>query len=310
MRKYVLLLIVIFVGYNSYSQENPLITQQWFSRINHNPASVGSDDSWDIFMAQRIQWAGFKNAPKTTLLNLHSSVGYGSGVGFSAAYDAEGPARTSIIAKLLYSYRINITRESQLSLGLGFDVQNRGVNFNKLTVVDPADILLGIDKLNKWSIGVDFGLEFSTEQFTLGASVTNLGRKKDKLTTFTNGTQYYGYAHYKFPVADDYSLSPTGTYVYGNMEHLVELGLTGFFKEDVWLGLVYRIDNAICFMGGFRFDMFRIGYSYDYHTNDARKFGATHEVILSIRIPKPQRGLISNRDGSYRAPANRVYRCR
>jgi type IX secretion system PorP/SprF family membrane protein len=311
MKKIILLFVVIYISaFNClYSQENPLITQQWYSRINHNPASAGNSDAWDIFMVHRNQWTGFKNAPKTTMLNVHTSIDdFNSGLGLSVAYDTENPARSSILGKVVYSYRINITQQSQLSFGLGVDVQNRSLDPNKLKTVVPIDDQLGIDKENRTSFGVDFGLEFLTERFVIGASVTNLGRQYKNLTNFQNGTQYYAYAFYKFPIRDGFDLSPTGTYVYGNTEHLLEFGLTAFFNNNVWGGAVYRIDNAVCLMAGFKFSIFRVGYSFDYHTNDAQKFGSTHEVVLSIRIPKTERGLFRNSDGSYRA-VNRVYNC-
>jgi type IX secretion system PorP/SprF family membrane protein len=311
MKKILLLIVMHIVGFNClYSQENPLITQQWYSRINHNPASVGNNDAWDIFMVHRNQWAGFKNAPKTTLLNVHTSIDeFSSGIGMSLAYDSENPARSSIIGKILYSYRIHITEQSQLSFGLGVDVLNRALDPQKLTMADIVpDPEQGTEKESRTSLGIDFGIEFTMERLALGVSVTNLGRQQKNLTTFTNGTQYYAYGFYKFPINDAFDISPTGTYVYGNKEHLLEFGAMAFFNDNVWGGMTYRIDNAICLMAGFRFNIFRIGYSFDYHTNDAQKFGATHEVVLSIRIPKPKHGLIRNSDGSYSA-YNRIYHC-
>jgi len=308
----VLALIAFSCIVELHSQENPLITQNWYSRINHNPASAGNGDAWDIFMVHRNQWTGFKNAPKTTMLNVHTSIDdFNSGIGLSLAYDPEGPARKSMIGKLVYSYRFNVTERSQLALGLGIGVQNRNINYNRLIFDDIIpDPLADGDGENRTSLGIDFGLEFLTERLTIGASVTNLGRKKDDLTTFLNGTQYYGYGHYKLPVSDNFDFSPTITYVYGNTEHLLEVGATLFYRDALWGGAAYRIDNAICLFAGFRFSIFHLGYSFDYHTNDANKFGVTHEIALSIRIAKPQPGLVRNIDGSYRASPRRVYNCR
>ena len=312
MKRILLLIVVVFSCiFELYSQENPLITQNWYSRINYNPASAGNNDAWDIFMVQRMQWVGFKNAPRTTMLNLHTSIDdFNSGIGTSIAYDPEGPARTSFLAKIVYSYRINITDKSQLAFGLGINVQNRRLDYTKLTLEDIIpDPLVGVDAEGRTSFGVDFGLEFLTERLAIGASVTNLGRQRDRLTTFLNGTQYYGYGYYKFPVSDDFGFAPTATYVYGNTEHLLEIGANLSYRNDVWGGLAYRVDNAVCAFVGFRFGIFRLGYSLDYHTNDASNFGATHEVFLSIRIGKPQPGLIRNSDGSYSASPRRIYHC-
>lgn len=312
MKKNLLLIVITFSCLmNSYSQENPLITQNWYSRINYNPASAGNNDAYDIFLVHREQWVGFKRAPKTTKFNFHTSIDdFNSGLGLSLAYDPEGPARRSLLAKIVYSYRINLTDWSQLSFGLGANIQNRRLDYDRL------EFEVGGDPENpgmvesRTSFGVDFGLEFLTEQLTVGASVTNLGRKYKSLTTFVNGTQYYGYAHYRFPLNDNFDLSPTFTYVYGNREHLLETGLTLFYQDNVWGGVAYRVDNALCLFAGFTVDIFRIGYSFDQHTNDASKFGTTHEVMLSIRIAKSQRGLVRNRDGSYSSSLRRIYHCR
>jgi type IX secretion system PorP/SprF family membrane protein len=311
MRKYITLIISILWAFNLYSQENVFFTQQWYSRINHNPASAGSDD-YDIFLIHRNQWTGFNKAPRTVMLNAHTSLDYAnSALGISLAYDPEGPWRTTTVGKFVYSYRINIGYEAQLSFGLGADFQYRAIDYNLINVVDPNDPMLGVGKESRFTIGADFGLEFSTEALTIGASVTNLTKSVKKATTFSNAAQYYAYIHYKTPVSEKVSLSPTVSYMYSNNEHLIEAGLTGFLNEDFWLGAAYRVDNALCLFVGFRFyEMFRIGYSFDYHTNGAKNFGQTHEIMLSIRIPKPQRGLVRNRDGSYTASRNRVYKCR
>jgi type IX secretion system PorP/SprF family membrane protein len=309
--KYILLWAVVLSGASRVeAQENPFLTQQWYSRINHNPAAAGDDEAWDIFVAHRNQWTGFRNAPLTTLLNVHTSVNsFHSGVGLSLAYDSEGPARSNRVAKFVYSYRITLSEQAQLSFGLGADLQSRTVDYNRLVTLDPFDPERGLGRENKTTVGADFGMEFLTEQWVVGASVTNVGRTAAQLTTFVNGSQYYGYAHYRFPLNDHFELSPTLAYLYGNRAHLAEGGATVFFRDALWCGVAYRLNNAFCFMGGLRFGIFRVGYSYDSHVNDVRRIGATHEVVLSIRLRKPQRGRM-NPDGSYTSPPNRVYRCR
>ncbi len=314
-RKTRLLFFLLLAGVHFlYAQEGPFITQQWFSRINHNPAAAGNSDEWDIFAVHRQQWMGFDNAPQTTMLNAHTSIDdFHSGVGMSLAYDMAGPPRSTVLAKFLYSYRINITHLSQLAFGLGAGIQHRRLDYSRLTSEVPGDPEAPPEAENKLFPVIDFGIEFLTQRLTIGASVTNsehIFSGREQLTTFMTGTQYHGYAHYKFPLNRQFDLSPTGAYIYGNGQHFAEIGVTAFYKDVVWGGMAYRVNNTLAFLCGVRFSMFRVGYSYDHPLNSVRAFGATHEIVLSVRIPKAQKPLVRNFDGSYKASRSRVYKCR
>ena len=51
------------------AQQDLMVSQQIFSRINVNPAGTGNNKGCDAFLLGRIQWAGVDNSPKTGLLN-------------------------------------------------------------------------------------------------------------------------------------------------------------------------------------------------------------------------------------------------
>ena len=52
------------------AQQDLMMSQQLFSRINVNPAGTGNNDKFDLFLLGRFQWVGVDNGPKTGLLNF------------------------------------------------------------------------------------------------------------------------------------------------------------------------------------------------------------------------------------------------
>ena len=52
------------------AQQDLLLSQEIFSRVNKNPAATGNTNDVDIFLHGRIQWAGIENSPRTGVLNV------------------------------------------------------------------------------------------------------------------------------------------------------------------------------------------------------------------------------------------------
>ena len=51
-----------------HAQNDILLTQQWLSRINQNPAATGNSDNIGIFILTHKQLAGFEDTPSTQVL--------------------------------------------------------------------------------------------------------------------------------------------------------------------------------------------------------------------------------------------------
>jgi type IX secretion system PorP/SprF family membrane protein len=68
----------------------------------------------------------------------------------------------------------------------------------------------------------------------------------------------------------------------------VELDLTANFllKEKVWLGAAYRTGDSFGFIAQWIIDKkLRIGYAYDYATNNLSNFhSGSHEIMISYEM--------------------------
>ncbi|MBR5973235.1 MAG: type IX secretion system membrane protein PorP/SprF, partial [Paludibacteraceae bacterium] len=49
------------LSFSLSAQQDMLLTQEYFSRVNRNPAATGNSNDIDIFLHGRIQWVGVDN---------------------------------------------------------------------------------------------------------------------------------------------------------------------------------------------------------------------------------------------------------
>ena len=191
----------------SVSAQDALLTQQWLSRINQNPAATGNSDNIDIFILSRRQWVGFDNAPTTQVVNIHNYFHrIRSGLGLSALLDETGIGNRTINAKLAYAYHVNTSDNWLLSLGLSAGIIQNTFDPSAHFYPDIDPLLATLEKNNFLEPDFDFGIELSSQRFLFGASVTHIARLPDDATTLKLSQQYFGYASYRQPVSHSFDL--------------------------------------------------------------------------------------------------------
>ena len=292
-RKNILFVLLMMAGSVANGQSDIILTQQWFSRINMNPAATGNSDNVDVFLLNRQQWVGFDNAPKTTIMNAHTYFNsIQSGLGMSLLYDKLGVSHQTVNAMLAYAYHIDLTNEILLSTGLSGGLYNSNWDPGRNEFPDKGNITNELD-MNKSSRSVaDFnaGLELNGYGITLGASMTHLlnARSTDDHKPWRG---LYAYLRYSTTIDWDYDIVPGVIYRYANFGHFLDFNLLCYYKKKYWAGVSFRPDNSFAALLGIEFGMFRVGYSYDRSIGGFSSLAAnTHEVMLSVRIQKPQQG--------------------
>ncbi len=274
-----------------FAQNDVLLTQQWLSRININPAATGNSDNIDVFVLMRQQWQGFDNAPETQVLNIHNYFDrIHSGLGLTASHDKIGVGNRIIDAKIAYAYHINLGETWLLSMGLSGGVQQRVYDPSEQFFIDGNDPEIPYEKQSKISPDFDFGVEFSSNRFLFGASVTHLLRMPDKETTLQQGQQYYAYASYKQPLGSSVELTPAIRGSNFDQKYFLDFSLTAMFFKKVWIGAAFRPDNAAAGFAGVQISFFRLGYAYDYSIGETANLAKnSHEIMVSLKIGKPKK---------------------
>ena len=174
-KRKIIIALLLIMGSVAYGQSDIFLSQQWFSRINMNPAATGISNNVDVFLLNRQQWVGFENAPRTNVLNAHSYFNnIQSGLGLSLMLDKLGVSHQTVNAMFSYAYHIDLSDEILLSLGLSGGVYNNkwDPDPNRLSEVDDKEVLG--QKSSRTSSDFHTGLELNGYGFTFGASVTHL----------------------------------------------------------------------------------------------------------------------------------------
>jgi len=288
IKRNLLLIALIIVGHVAYGQSDVLLTQQWFSRINVNPAATGNSNHVDVFLLNRQQWTGFVNAPRTSVLNAHSYFNaIQSGLGLSLLYDKIGVGHQTVNALFSYAYHIDLNDNSLLSMGLSGGLYNSNWDPKKNIMSEENDPLI-TDISSRTSADFNAGVELNMYGITWGASITHLLNTE----SFTGkpGREFYIYTRYRIAIDRSFEILPGVMYRNGNKNHFFDFNVTGFYQKKYWVGLSFRPKNAFSVILGIEYDMFRVGYAYD-HSIGATSSLATnsHEIMLSVRIQKPQK---------------------
>ncbi|MCR5568580.1 MAG: PorP/SprF family type IX secretion system membrane protein [Paludibacteraceae bacterium] len=281
------------------AQQDLLLSQEIFSRVNKNPAATGNTNDVDIFLHGRIQWAGIENSPRTGVLNVTNYIDkIKSGMGFTCSYDKIGVAHSTTNMKLVYAYQIDLSDNYVLSFGLGGGINIGYFDAYQNTVEDYSEIgeeSLPADKETEVSPDFDLGFELTNPYWTLGASVTHLTKNEE--TTFQSERHYYLYGTSLIPLCTKWELAPTVAYMHRNKTNVLEIGSLAFYDRFIWGGVTFRPDlnegfdpSMLVMTLGIEWKKFRFGYSYDLgFGSNYRLPSNTHELILSYGIDKTKK---------------------
>lgn len=295
-------------------QQFPMYSQYVMNGFLLNPSYAGSDFYTTFGLTVREQWAGIPNAPATYAASFQTRIlndsyiskattvrkkidrptrGGRIGVGGYLFSDHNGIMhRTGL--QMAYAYHLPIANERQLSFGLSISAYQYYVNING--AVMPEDV--NDELLNNYDQVVyipdaNFGVSYSTRRFYVGYSMTNLFRGALMLGNGgENGSSQLGHyfltGGYRFYPAGDWIIEPSAMVKASDMIlKSIQLDLTArvYYKEDYWLGVSWRTNDAIVLLTGFRVDRFYLGYAFDFTLTDIRSYTyGTHELTVLARF--------------------------
>ncbi|MCQ2200148.1 MAG: PorP/SprF family type IX secretion system membrane protein [Paludibacteraceae bacterium] len=301
--RFLALCVVLFTAISAFAQRDLMLSQQFFSRLNFNPAATGNTDDIDFFLIGRWQWANVENSPKDGVFNVSNYIeSVRSGFGLTASYDDLGIANRTLIIKPAYAYHVNLNESMLLSMGLSFGFLYHSWDPKDHRIIDPEEAGLPsfpADPQKKARPDMDFGMELSTPKLLLGASISHLLNNEEDVTTSVPGRQFYLYARANMWVSDNLNICPAIVFAHRNHINKVELNCQAFFNRMIWGGVTYRPDvgsgawfhsNDLTFTAGVEINKFRFGYAFNLGMGDIAKLSKqSHELLLSLRVPKTKK---------------------
>ncbi len=277
------------------AQQDLMVSQQIFSRINVNPAGTGNNKGCDAFLLGRIQWAGVDNSPMTGLLNFTAySENIKSSFGATVNYDNLGVGNSQTNAQAVYAYHIDLNPKYILSLGISAGFNVGSFDPYKNTLKDDSEIGKSTyvkDKTTELSPDFNAGAEISSEHWMAGFSCTHM--LNDTSTTFRKGRHFYVYGRGFINVTTNFDLAPLFSYMHKHNTNTTEIGCQAFFKKMIWGGVAWKPDlnrftemSMLSVTAGFEWaNRFRFGYSYDMNLGKYNNLPSnTHEIMLSAHF--------------------------
>ncbi len=287
MKRLLYISVLLFcVSLTLHAQTDPMFLQQTNNRGVFNPAVTGKGGDIDIAFGLRQQWVGF-SGPATQVLNGNGFIRQiRSGVGLRWLNDKFGPQKTQNI-KIDYAYFIPFEEKAFLSLGLGMGILNDTYDESEFFARDDNDEAITYTKESKTLPDFDFGFEFNTRQFEIGAAVTHISYAYADQSLLRPMRNIYAYTRVKLPIDKYWDFIPGITWHNTQKLNTYEVSAAFRYNNNICVNLIYRNPMTFGISAGINvYRGFRLAYSYDYGIDNLSSYNSgSHEIMISYNVP-------------------------
>lgn len=295
MRK--LSIILVFATTGIFAQQLPQYSQYMLNEMAINPAVTGKDNFSEVRSNSRQQWIGITDAPRTYMLSLQGPIkDKHMGIGMNIYTDIVGPTRRTGI-NFSYAYHLKLNEDLNLSMGLSAGIMQWGIDGNKIKLHDDGDQQLLTSYKTTPVPDLGAGVYFyKKDLFYVGLSLPQLYKAPinlypDASSNSKLARQLNLNAAYKIVLNEEFTIEPSFLLKYEKpAPAMLDIGARAIYKNEIWLGAVYRHHDAVSALIGYMYqDYLIIGYSYDFTTTKISKYSSgTHEILLGLRFTKKQ----------------------
>jgi type IX secretion system PorP/SprF family membrane protein len=299
--------VVFIVWLPTFGQQDSQFTQYMYNTININPAYAGSRDVLSVFGLHRNQWVGLDGAPVTNTFAFHSPLNYKNlGMGMSIMNDRIGPSDENSVSVDL-SYTVPTSSRYKLALGLKATAHFLNVDFTRLNIYNPGDVLAQNNIDNRFSPNVGAGIYFYSDDTYFGLSVPNFLETQhfDRgQPSFSQSSVASERMHYYFIMGKVFDISPEVVFKPAMLSKIIEgaplqmdVSANFLFNQNFTLGIAYRWNAAASMLAGFQVTSnWFIGYAYDMETTRLASYNAgSHEFFLRYEFNKKSNRVINPR---------------
>jgi type IX secretion system PorP/SprF family membrane protein len=283
----------------SVAQQDPMYTQYNFNLQTVNPAYAGTWDNLGFLVLGRHQWVGMGGGPKTYTFSLQTPTRFPNvALGLNVVSDKVGLEKR-LMANADYSYRVRVSEDSYLRLGIKAGITNYMNNLTEYTGFpgDPGDpmFMSDIDVRVMPNFGV--GAFLFSDDYYVGLSLPKIIQNEFKnnynnYSTWSEMRHFFLIAGYVFDLTDGIKFKPT-LLTKATWGAPVEFDFTAniLLREKFWLGAMYRTGDSYGFIAQWIFDkQLRVGYSIDFTTTRLQHYhNGTHEIMVSYELSSLRR---------------------
>ncbi len=290
MNRVILSIVALLFQLNLLGQLFPLSDHYDVNALAINPAYAGRQDALSLTASYRNQWVGFRDAPKSYILTVHSPV-YNDRIGLGLLVENNSIGifkETSFFGN--YSYRMELG-QGKLALGLGFGVTVSNIAWNELLAADPNDVQLMNSATSQVLPNFSLGMYYYTKKYYVGISMPlflshEMDKNTGKYKTGNNfsGSNYFFSGGYELGLSQYVKFLPSALIKY-HPDNPVQIDLNAriSLKDRIWIGAGYRSKDILVGMVQCQLNyQLRMGYSYDFNFGDLGKYiNGSHEIVLN-----------------------------
>jgi type IX secretion system PorP/SprF family membrane protein len=290
MNRFILSILSMSIPLQLLGQMFPLSDHYIYNALVINPAFAGCHDALSATLSYRNQWVGFKDAPKSLNLSIHTPVKNDRiGLGLLIENNSIGIYKeTSFIGN--YAYRMELYN-GKIALGLGFGVTVYNIAWNELDATDADDVQLMNNPTSAVLPAFSLGTYYYTKKYFIGISLPLfLSHEPDqstgnfKIKNDFSGYNYFFTGGYEVGISPHVKLLPSLLIKY-HPNHVVQIDYNAQInlKDRIWIGIGYRNSDMLTGMLQCQLnDQLRMAYSYDFDTGTIGKYrNGSHEIVLS-----------------------------
>ena len=317
-RQLLCFLAMILVATSAIRAQDPVFSQFYSTPLLLNPAFAGTTFAPRIAASYRNEWPTATDvgvAYSTYAVSYEQFVEQAnSGIGLMVLSDDAGDGllkMTNFMAS--YAYRIAVNDDLQIKLGVEAGFRQYALDWDKLVFLDQIHPIEGPvlpsseiqpDALSNTIFDAGAGLLVFSSQFYGGISLHHLTTPNEGFLRVNNGLveglplrlSLHGGA--QFIVKEGNKRQPA-SFISPNILFLKQgdqgqLNVGAYYSMGLvfaggWYRHAFGNPDAAIAMVGFSYNVFKIGYSYDFTLSSLAPTGGSHEISLVLNLENSER---------------------
>ncbi len=294
MKNLIITSAILLAGWVSVqAQQTIKFSNYLFNKTILNPAAAGSNEYLEFMGSYRTQWAGIEGAPSTAFLTADGVfLDRRLGAAIQLVDDRLGAYQnTGVVANV--ASRIRLSDSRWLSLGFGAGVFSSTLNGRELVSEDVDDVAFPRSSAQLNLMDFKAGVYYKDYRNFGGISVFNILEPKMNYTPTKRAQEgvlarhYYAFIGRVFPITNEFAVTPSVLFKSDEeFNYQLDVNAKLVYKNMLAIGVAFREQESLGVLAEYiHNNIFRIGYAYDYTTNDFNNYqSGAHEIMMSFRI--------------------------
>jgi len=304
-RALIAFLVIVLFSHGVFSQQMPMLDNYIFNPVSVSPAFTGKYYKFQAVVTHRSQWTNIPGAPIIGNINIDGSPHKNMGVGGSLLFSKAG-IYTNFSLNLNYAYHLQLAKEHFLSFGINAAFYQNSLDLSDIVVRNTVDpILAGNSKLSEAYFNAGLGFLYSWKELNFCLSFPLLFNNRSFYSDNTYNhvlsmdRNFLILANYTLAINPDWQLKFDLLFRQNQYSTwTIDVSTLVKFKENYWLGIMYRKPNIFGINAGLAF-INRIIFNYTFEFSGFamnNSLSGTHEISLGFRLLRESQKNLQIRD--------------